>query len=294
MNHEKIMLETKEKRQHSSTLLPYSTYECRIPEYFINVPMHWHPEFELNLVKKGTAEFVFNDEKYIVQAGDVLILPPNILHAVYPIGDNELAYDALVFNKSMLGTESNDRSATECILPLVNGTSKITILLPRDLPDHSLFEECAQKIFHCAKMNQPHYDLLLRSHLQHFFFLLEESGKLIQHEAKSTGYSSVIRPTLEYMNEHYAENITIEQLAEQLHLSKSYFMWCFKKAVGIGAIEYLTQLRLREARNLLISSAISISEIAYQCGYGNLSNFNRQFKKLVGCTPNEYRKKLIS
>lgn len=294
MNLDKNHMDTKERRQHSSTLLPYSTYECRIPEYFINVPMHWHSEFEINLVLKGTAEFVFNDEKYIVKEGDILILPPDILHAVYPIDNQELAYDALVFNKLMLGTGSNDRSSAECILPIVNGTSKITILLPRDLPNHNEFEECAKRIFACAKKNHPRYDLLLKSELLHFFFLLEDNGNLIHHEASEISYSAIIRPSLEYMNEHFVENITIEQLAQQIHLSKSYFMWCFKKAVGIGAIEYLTQLRLREARNLLISSQISISDVAYQCGYGNLSNFNRQFKKLVGCTPNEYRKKLIS
>lgn len=293
MNHEKNMIDTKEKRQHSSTFQPYSTYECRIPEYFINVPMHWHSEFELNLVQKGTAEFVFNDEKCIVQAGDILILPPDILHAVYPIENQELVYDALVFNKLMLGTGSNDRSSTDCILPIVNGTSKITTLIPRELPNHAEFEECARKIFQCAKMNLPSYDLLLKSELLHFFFLLESNGSLIHHDESEISYSSMIRPCLEYMNEHFAENITVEQLASQIHLSKSYFMWCFKKAVGIGAIEYLTQLRLREARNLLITSPASVSEVAYQCGYGNLSNFNRQFKKLVGCTPNEYRKKLL-
>ena len=92
------------------------------------------------------------------------------------------------------------------------------------------------------------------------------------------------------MMENFRENITVEQLADLVHLSKSYFMGCFKKAVGVGAMEHLTQLRMNAACDALSSTDKMISDISFHCGYSNLSNFNRQFKKVVGCTPNEYRK----
>ncbi len=136
MRVEHNLIETKEKRQHSSTFLPYSTYECRIPEYFVNVPMHWHSEFELNLVREGSAEFIINDEKYIVSPGDLLILPPDILHAVYPLENQPLFYDAFVFNKLMLGAGSNDRSVSECIQPIITGNHKVTTLIPGNNPHH--------------------------------------------------------------------------------------------------------------------------------------------------------------
>ena len=71
-------------------------------------------------------------------------------------------------------------------------------------------------------------------------------------------------------------------------------MGCFKKAVGLGAIEHLAQLRVNAACEALTDTDKAISDIALDCGYNNLSNFNRQFKKITGSTPNEYRHNIKS
>ena len=62
--------ETEEKRRHSTPLIPYSSYEVRIPKELINVPMHWHSEFELNRILRGKGEFICGDDHFIAQAGD--------------------------------------------------------------------------------------------------------------------------------------------------------------------------------------------------------------------------------
>ena len=67
-----------------------------------------------------------------------------------------------------------------------------------------------------------------------------------------------------------------------------------KKAVGMGAIEHLTHLRINAACDALSDTSKIISEIAFSCGYSNLSNFNRQFKQIMGCSPKEYRKRKAS
>ena len=281
--------QSKEKRQHGTAFVPYGYYECRIPDAFINVPMHWHSEFELNYVVEGSGEFLFEDERCILSRGDILILPPDMLHAVYPLKDKPLVYDAFVFHPSLLGNSGSDRCTVECIRPLVSGAAKIRSLIPRELPNIEEFRTCARKIIDCAKLNTPHYDLLLKSELLRFFWLLDDTQELVKKE-ESISYSALIRPALEYIQTHFAEEINVEQLAALLHLSKSYFMFCFKKAVGIGAIDYLTQYRINIVCEKLITTTLSVSEIALQSGYNNLSNFNRQFKKTVGLTPQEYRR----
>ena len=70
-------------------------------------------------------------------------------------------------------------------------------------------------------------------------------------------------------------------------------MGCFKNATGIGAIEYICQLRIKKACEMLRDYEDNISDIAAQCGFSNLSNFNRHFKKQLGITPSEYRKKML-
>ena len=91
-----------------------------------------------------------------------------------------------------------------------------------------------------------------------------------------------LRPVLAYIQEHFADPITIEELARLSHLSKAIFMSCFKQTFGLGAVEYLTQLRIKAACEALRSTTRSVSEIAYDNGFRNLSNFNRQFRNKSG------------
>lgn len=291
--YEKISpLQLKENKQHSSALVPFSIYQCLLPEVIPSVPMHWHREFEINRILEGQGQMILGEEKYMVSKGDIVIVPPNVLHAAYALEGSSLLYDALVFNHSILGTGNNDRSTTQYIMPIIHGQLKVTMLIPATHEQFDSFHQCVDKIFICAKENRPLSDLLLKSELLRFFWLLEKKEpESVQKEEVNIHYSELIRPALEYMAEHYAETVTVEELAETAHLSKSYFMWCFKQATGIGAIEHLTQIRMKSVCEALINSNEHVADVAGSCGYDNLSNFNRQFKRMIGCTPMEYRKR---
>lgn len=279
-----------EKRQHSSTLIPFSYYKCKIPDYFAFVPAHWHNEFEINYITDGSANFIYGDKKFLTQKGDIVILTPNTLHAIYQNGVNFQTYDTIVFNAQMLGTLENDRSAVQYIQPLTNGTCQIT---PKISPFHEYYDEIkttVENIISCAKGNKADLDLLMKSELLRLFWLLHKSGdiKILTHNFSNQ--SNIIKPVIEYVNEHFAENITILTLANVIHFSPSHFMSVFRQISGVSAIEYLTQVRINHACKYLKQNSFSVSEIAEKCGFNNLSNFNRQFKKIVGCTPTEYKK----
>lgn len=281
--------ETEEKCQHSTTLIPYSYYECRIPEAISNVPMHWHSEFELNRIMQGVGEFICGDDRFTAREGDFFLFPPNMLHAAYPKENSPLFYQALVFHPVMLGTDSKDRATIECIRPVLSGDVRLSGPITPASMHYAELTAAAAQIFSCVSGNQPKLDLLLKSELLRFFFLSEDHFIPGNTEKNGVSYSTLIRPALEHMMEHFQETITIEELGELTHLSNSYFMGCFKKAVGVGAIEYLTQLRINAACDALSGTTHPVAEIAFCCGYSNLSNFNRQFKKIVGCSPKEYR-----
>lgn len=285
---------TEEKRQHSTTLVPYSYYECRIPEYFANVPMHWHSEFEINYLHRGKGEFICGNRKFEASEGDILILPPNMLHTAYPCKDNILVYDAFVFSPILLGVNSNDRCSVECIKPIINGNIQINVHIHPGIKNYTAIKEIAMQILSCIHENSPRADLLLKSELMRLFWSLECSGDIIFQPDIGNSHGEIIRPVLEYMAGNYQNDITIEQLAELVHLSKSYFMKCFKDTAGVGAIEHLTQLRINAVCEALSSTQDKIADIAFRCGYSNLSNFNRQFLKKVGCSPDEYRKRNLS
>lgn len=282
--------ETREKRQHSTTWIPYSYYECRMPEEYMNVPMHWHGEFELIYLRQGRGEFWCGGRKWEAKAGELLLVPPNMLHAAYPGDGEELIYDALVFSPVFLGAGSGDRCTNECIRPVIKGHVQINVCIREVDEGYGALKETAEQIFVCVQKNSARMDLLLKSELLRFFWILEEKGG-IRLQGERAGESEAVRPALEYMAAHFREEITVERLAVLSHLSRSHFMRCFRKAVGIGAIEHLSQLRIRAACEALCDSSDQIADIAFSCGYSNLSNFNRQFLKKVGCSPKEYRKR---
>lgn len=280
--------ETEEKVQHSSLLIPYSFYECRIPKSSM-VTMHWHSELEINRILHGKGVFICGDDKFVANEGDLIVMPPNMLHAAYPCQCNLLYYHALVFNSSMLNAGSNDRCTLACIRPLINGSVKIVTPLHPGLQNYPELKHTIDHIFSYALKDLPQTDLLLKSELLRLFALLNNEETMTVYKKNGISYSEIIRPALEYMLKNYRENISIEQLAALTHLSKSHFMNCFKKAVGIGAIEHLNQLRISVACNALLATDKPVSEICFDCGFGNLSNFNRHFKKIMGCAPTEYR-----
>lgn len=284
------MASYKEKKKHSSKLVPFSYYKCMIPDYFVNVPLHWHDEFEINYIISGRAKFICDDSRFTSAEGDIIIIPPNMLHSIYPYESSGQIYDTIVFNSELLGISENNRCATECVKPLANGVSKITTRITKEHVYYSELKTIVENIFSCAKGNTPHLDMLMKSELLRLLWLLVESGDIFRIAENGKSKIEAVRPAVEYMNENYAENITVDQLAKIAHISKSYFMRRFRETVGIGAIEYLSQIRIKKTCELLVKTDMTAAEIAYECGFRNLSNFNRQFRNIVGCTPKKYRK----
>lgn len=279
----------KENRQHSSVQVPYSMYDCIIPDLFASVPMHWHEEMEFNYILSGEGNIYIDGEMFSVKQGDLIFIPPNTLHAAYSNQVNYLNYKAFVFHHTILGTRSKDRSSSDCIYPVIYGTLKLSNHFPNLPKEYPEMYPCVREILDCAEKDDPLSDLLLKSSLLRLFFLMEKEPVTIRQSVDRTTSGDVIRPALAYMEENYRKNITIEDLADCCNLSESYFMACFKKIAGTGAIEHLTQLRIMNVCEELLGTQTPISEIAYQNGFENLSNFNRQFKKMVGTTPNRYR-----
>ncbi len=283
--------DTEERKQHSTAYIPYSYYECRIPYDFANVPIHWHSEFEINYVLQGAGEFICGSDRHQAVKGDIFIILPNMLHGAYPAPESDLIYRAFVFHPSMLGAGAGDRCAAESVRPLMSGTVRIRTMVSGEAENYAPVKSYVEQIFSCADGGIAHADLLLKSELMRLFWMLETDKECVRREDGEVDYCEIIRPALEYMMGNYKKNITVSELAGTTHLSKSYFMNCFKRSTGVSAVEYLIQLRINAACEMLSSTEKKVSDVAFECGYGNLSNFNRQFIKMTGYSPKEYRKR---
>lgn len=105
---------------------------------------------------------------------------------------------------------------------------------------------------------------------------------------------AIIRRAKDFIQEHYTEKLTLEQVAKRVNASTFYFCKIFKKVVGLNFTEYVSRVRIEKAKTLLLNRQLRISEIAFEVGFESLTHFNRIFKKILGVSPTEYRNGLHS
>ena len=99
-----------------------------------------------------------------------------------------------------------------------------------------------------------------------------------------------IKTILTYIKDNYKEKIYISDLAEQVSLNEQYFCRFFKKAIGRTPMEYVNEYRIKQTRRLLEETDLPVTEVCLECGYNNMGNFLREFRRQTGATPLQYRK----
>ena len=132
--------------------------------------------------------------------------------------------------------------------------------------------------------------LLIKASLLNIFADFSNRQLFSQTEKSDDRRVETIKTTITYIRDHYQEKIYIRDLASLIGLNEQYFCRFFKKAIGMSPIEYLNEYRIRQAVRLLKDSSLPVTEICLDCGYNNMGNFLRKFRKYTGTTPLQYRK----
>lgn len=272
----------KEDRVHGSSQVPYCFYRNQIPEDYPGIPIHWHDEFELMRVNSGTGSLYLEGEILPVSKGAVCLVLPDQLHGI----EGHMNYDTLVFSSSMLISTLQERSFEQIVSFLVY--SDCLIDQPAYPAKGSLLEKAMNQIFESMDQNSPLWDLYLRSGLLEMVASLEEQGKL-KKGRQAPALLELYEPVLRYIQSHLDEKISINDLARTMNLSESRFQHCFLEIFHCSPMEYVLRLRIERACQLLRKTKKPIAQIALDCGFANLSHFNRQFLKRTTMTPRQYR-----
>ncbi len=144
--------------------------------------------------------------------------------------------------------------------------------------------------FHNRVLSQRQYQSMLRLleiFAQHLSIVANQIA--IQHENLE---SPMIKKAKEFIQKHKSEKLSLSEVSKSVNMSTFYFCKMFKKATGLNFTDYLSRVRIEEAKNLLLNPNLRVSEIAYEIGFQSLTHFNRVFHKIVGRSPTSYRKVL--
>lgn len=246
--------------------------------------MHWHSAVEIILPIENQYTVVTTDTRYILNPGEVLVIPPGDLHElIAPSSGSRMIY---LFDFSKISQVDGFSS----ILPFF--TSAIH-LSEHDTP--SVYRNVLHLLLHMRDEyfgSSPLRELAFYSLVMELFVNIGREQLAVEETvspAASKKYLDKFTMVFSYIDSHYTEDISLEQLAKLAGYSKFHFTRLFKQYADSTFYDYLCYKRIRVAEDLLSDPRIPITEIALQVGFSSISTFNRTFKKLKNCTPSEYR-----
>ncbi len=234
---------------------------------------HWHENIELLYFYKKSKVICAREEHY-VDEGDVAVFASNALHSVQSLGG---FHDCLIVDSSFL--KKNDIDISDLKFETVIRSQAIS----------ERFLTVAEEIRRLSAYDGFGAAAVKASILS----LMVELCRGFSHVGDDAeGCSEVVKRAIGYINAHYGRYLTINQIAESVNVSKYYFCRKFHKETGYTVIQYINNLRCREAEKLLIKGKCSVGEAARLCGFENLSYFTRTYKTIIGHTPTKSKETL--
>ncbi len=286
-----LALEQKENAKHGETTFPVQRYITNLTEPGQVVTTHWHEEAEFTLITRGACLYHIDLVDYEVQEGDLLFIPPLLLHSISAQLKEKATSETYVFHMNFLGGNSADICSIRYFKPIMDREITMPYLMKRDHPAYASLLEIFQQTHALYEEKQAGYELALKALLlQLFFVLLQYSEKNTSPDLGKT--SDKLKQVLDYIELHYTESIAVSELARLCHFSDYYFMRFFKKHMNMTCVEYIVSLRLEKSVELFKEGNTSILDVSLSVGFRNLSYFHRAFKKKYHMTPLAFIKDL--
>jgi AraC-like DNA-binding protein len=201
----------------------------------------------------------------------------------------------VVFHLRLAGLDTQDECTRRYVQPIRNGEICIPPVIRRGDPCYEELSQCFDRLWECQGTEVPFRELLFKEQVMKLIrcmWQLSQQRPMEPVRRTSRMYDDKLKLALAYIQDHYAETITVAKLADICGFSQVHFMNIFKAAIGSTCIEYLVRYRLAHAALALQETDHSVMQIAMDVGFQNTSYFNRAFRNQYGMTPTAYRRKL--
>ena len=237
---------------------------------------HWHEHLEIHYIRAGRAVFHIDQGVYEVKAGDLIIANRNELHAGY---STAVPYEALllVFDPSDVSRELGEMPLR--LQTLIRGDDTLQQMVV------DMFGIHAEKGLGYRALCRAKVTEMLVYLCRHYATESLLPKELVQRRRDLER----LQPALDYIERNYADRISVAQLADLLCLSPDRLGHLFRDGVGQAPLQYINEIRLRKAMNLLKTEEYTVTEVAQTVGFFDYNHFGRLFRRRYGCTPNQAR-----
>jgi AraC-like DNA-binding protein len=255
--------------------------------WFSDVPwryeVHDHSAVEICLTLEGVVDYMVQDTIYHVHKGEILILTPETPHSL-GMGEGSSRYLYLFEPDAIMGMRD--------IRGMLNSFNR-TFYLHDGSEAHTRIREMLLKATEVYKKRDLMWNTVCYSYVMRIYAILGQqylTGSMSRRNVSAHNVDSeVIAASMNYINSHYQENLTLDMVSDFAGFSRYYFSRSFKKQTGYSFKDYLCQKRLQVAVDLLIRTDKSMKDVALESGFGSVATFKRVFREKKGCTPTQFR-----
>lgn len=253
---------------------------------------HSHTAFELSVLKEGSGVYAVDGKEILFNQGDVAVFCSNKPHCITNV-EKELKLLNLQFEPSLLWGAKNDSLSEKAQNMCFFHNSEFQCILKADTPVAQTVKALLLQIENEFKEKNAEYRFAIKNLLNSILITLIRQGNYLSPNADTVdrAHLKIMRKAMDYIENNLSESLYLEDIAQRVGMSPSYFSTLFRKISTTTLTHYINERRISLAMHLLNCEGEStMLSIAVKCGYNNTANFNKAFKTVVGVTPTEYKK----
>ncbi|MCC8050282.1 MAG: AraC family transcriptional regulator [Clostridiales bacterium] len=283
-------LHDQELSRHGDTAFPIACYADDLSQE--KIPWHWHEEWEIVLVTEGHLRFELENARQTLSCGDGIFINAKALHAIQNDSQVPGKLHSAVFHPRLIGGSVDSVFWQTLVQPFYSNAATRFLLLKKDIPWQKEVLRSFQIVWEAIAEEQDDFENLARFYLSRTIRSILQNTDFSKSNLSEQELAKVnqIRSMMEFVEFHYMEDLTVEQIAKSVSISNSTCLRCFHEMLNTTPMQYVMEIRLKKAAALLRSTNKPAKNIALDCGFNDVSYFIKMFRLKYNSTPGKYRK----
>jgi len=275
-----------ELKQRGTLDFPIEFYHIDKNHTQYEMSAHWHSELEIIRVLEGELSVRLNNENYLAKKDDIIFVNPETVHSAIP---QNCVYECLVFHLEFLYVDTYScRFFVESVL------NREYSIKEHIIGEKSEFIDAVNAVFDAMICKSSGYKFRVIGALYRMLVVIIDSHfyKSVNSDSALSNNKNLpkLKKVLTFLRENYDKQILLEDMAKAAGMSPKYFCYFFKGMTGKTPVEYLNIYRIEKASQMLLNTDLKVTEVAYSCGFNDLSYFIKTFKGIKNISPVKFRK----
>ncbi|MEM1485731.1 helix-turn-helix domain-containing protein [Oscillospiraceae bacterium PP1C4] len=289
----KLNVDNQELEANGTPMFPCACYCSHISHTGTgDIPWHWHEAIELVVAHCGSVQITADYMNFILHEGEGAFINSNVLHSVHSKGAGDCILHSFVFHSNLICGMIESVFQQKYIRPLLSCCELPGMILRQDMGWQTQALQCIREAYIAFNSEDFGYEFVVRELLTKVCFLIVQNRQdiLVRQVSSRQLEAERIKEMLTFISRHYGDSIELKQIADHANISQRECLRCFQKMIGSSPMQYLIKYRISASARLLRETDQAVTEICGQCGFSSPSYFSKMFKRLMRCSPSEFRK----